>query len=253
MPTEERLLEKLRKLLALQEGAAAIGSQAEAAVAASKVAEFLARHKIEMSEVLFSQRNEIDPIGSEIVESILGHKKSRCAWQENLATVIGKYHFCKILVYPGKNTLLFVGRRSDREIAVWLYSMLSETCERLAKAEYNRVYYLMKSQGVDTSLLKGFLPSFRTAFIDAIHERLQAQKESLSSSGVSLVRLSTAWQEVADFLSRMKVMRVSSVRGHSQEGVGSSLGRQQGYSAGRSVSLNRPLSQGSNPRLGASR
>lgn len=48
---ENPIIEKLRKLIAMEQSARSIGSLAEAEAFASKVQELLSKHKLEMSEI----------------------------------------------------------------------------------------------------------------------------------------------------------------------------------------------------------
>lgn len=80
---ENPIIEKLRKLIAMEQSARSIGSLAEAEAFASKVQELLSKHKLEMSEIELDEQEESDPIDWEEVrtdEAGFKTKRGRAAW-----------------------------------------------------------------------------------------------------------------------------------------------------------------------------
>ena len=116
MTTQEKVIDKIRKLNAMAEGAGKIGNRAEAEAFATKVQEMLLTHKLTMSDVENFQQDLDDSFGTEITKDEIT-KKKRMWWSEQLAKVVAESHFCKIMVHMNNDNITFVGRNSDRKIS----------------------------------------------------------------------------------------------------------------------------------------
>lgn len=194
MTQSEKTIQRLKKLFNHMESAREIGNEAEALAFASKIEEMLVEHKLSMSDIEFAELDDNDPRRRQYVESSeigLKDRQSKIQWQSNLASAVAKAHFCTILVHTGSNMVSFIGRDSDRKVAVYVYGKLARGCEKMAKKEYRK----HRREGYHT---KGFLTSFRNGFVTAISNRYyeiererRRQMEALGTKGTALVRLST--------------------------------------------------------------
>lgn len=194
MTQSEKTIQRLKKLYNHMESARQIGNEAEALAFAAKIEEMLVEHKLSMSDVEFAELDDNDPIMRQYVEgSAVGLKdrQSKIGWQVNLANAVAKAHFCTILSHSGSNMVSFIGRDSDRKIAVYVYGRLARAIEQIGKKEYRK----HRKQGYIT---KGFLTSFRNGFVTAVSNRYyeiererRRQMEALGTKGTALVRLET--------------------------------------------------------------
>lgn len=201
--TSETVLAKIAKLHAMAVGAAQIGNQAEAAAFGAKVQELLIAHELEMTDVEYASRADNDPFEKSTLDPEnegIAPSRRRVAWQERLASAISRAFFCQLMVIPGSNRLIFIGRRSHRSMAVYVYSRLVRDIERLQKEERQKLYV---SSGYDSEAVAGFNASFRNAFVSTVAQRLAAadrERENqmrAEGSGTALVRLNNAREDVA--------------------------------------------------------
>lgn len=88
---KQKLLDRVRKLHAKAESAKALGSEAEAASFAAAVSKMLAKYKLDMSELEFSQMEKAEPVGEGYVAG--EGKRTRQLWAEVLAAVVADAHF----------------------------------------------------------------------------------------------------------------------------------------------------------------
>lgn len=91
MASENPIIDKLAKMLRHQESAKAIGSIAEAEAFATRIQELLDKHKLEMSDIQFSEQEAAEPIDYDVIAPRhLGIKeeRKRVEWQEDLAMSI---------------------------------------------------------------------------------------------------------------------------------------------------------------------
>jgi hypothetical protein len=205
--TKERLLDKLAKLQAHANSAAEIGSEAEAEAFATMLQELCLKHKIAMSDIQLEALNKDEPIEEHDMDYEAGGvplKRSRNAWQQRLASIIARAHFCRILVMSGTSRLTLVGRKSDVAIAEYLFMTLCRSLSKLAQQAHDKEYRKYYQRGM-TSVMKGFKRSFIDAFVQRLRQRFEEEKEVVtSSSSTALVRVEQADADVKEFMERYK-------------------------------------------------
>jgi hypothetical protein len=135
-PERTRIIDKVKKLLALADGAGA--TPGESAAAAARAAEILERYKLERAEVdatddeTVSTDNELTHVSGSIP-----------TWQRMLAFTVGKATGTQsYLLKEGPRThgyprrfqrLMLIGRPSDVEVAKYLFMYCKMEIERLTK------------------------------------------------------------------------------------------------------------------------
>jgi hypothetical protein len=130
MLTQVEIAAKIRKLLALADGA---GTEAEAANAAARAAAIMAQYQIEQADVDALVRDTEDPMTRVNTDSV-----GRLAgWRKQLASGIAAGCGCSVIIMrshrAGESYLSFFGRTSDVQTAVYMFGALSTEIERLAK------------------------------------------------------------------------------------------------------------------------
>jgi len=177
-----RILARLAKIKALQAGAQ---TEAEAQTAARLLQELLIKHHLEMSDIEAVELDRTEPVEKEYLDgSEFGFRvQRRVAWMESLAGVVAKAHFCDNMVVSGSNTVVFVGRKSDRDVAkrifIYLVSAARELADREA-AEYKRTFE--SKYGWDKPDTTGFKTSFFTGFVNKIAERYTIQRNEIEAA-----------------------------------------------------------------------
>lgn len=176
------ILAKLAKINELQKGATTEG---EALTAAKLLQQLLVKHKLEMSDIEAVELNRDEPVEKEYLEgSEYGFRmQKRVAWAENLAGIVARAHFCRIMVVTGSNTIVFVGRKSDRDVAKRIFIYLAAAARQLVEDEarnYSRTF----TQKFDWEKpdVRGFKNSFFTGFANKIEERYQMQRNELEAA-----------------------------------------------------------------------
>lgn len=127
MSTTEKIIDKVRKLLALSKDGAA--TEAEAALAAARAAEIMEAHGLEMFAIERSG-GEGEARGNHQQSSSFG------AWYEALIKVVCESFFCHVVVeQTGKKHMRFqvVGRKSAVVSSVEMYEYLRKTVWRLGR------------------------------------------------------------------------------------------------------------------------
>lgn len=204
MTDRDDILTLISKLHAKAVSAEKIGSQEEAATFAAKVQELLLRHKLSLTEVELAAEEKAEPIKGAVVDPDefdgLDAVTRGLVWRDQLAAGVAEAHCCVMLLHEnkrGEQTYIFVGRDTDRQLAIYVFVTLCRTAKQLSERDYAAA----KKNGAPT---KGFYRSWRFAFTMTILERYKAEEAALArrlkKTGTSLVRVDKARAQVADFV-----------------------------------------------------
>jgi hypothetical protein len=254
-PDKSRIIEKIAKLKARLEHVATGGqvgqSEAELEAVAEAMRRLLATHKLTMTDVEFATQERVEPVSQYAVnhrkfDPDWKPKSKRTDWEERLASIVAKAHFCQIIVHRSSNRLSLVGRRSDAEVAEYMIVTLTRSIARVADDAYGKYARLCLKRG-DVTEARGFRLAFLRAFVMRLAARYAAeQKAQEGESSTALVRFDAARQAVADFVKepgRFKMMRAPVGReAHNAEG------HRQGTAAADSVSLKANAVKGATTR-----
>lgn len=163
---EERIIEKIRKCLALANNNP---SEEEAKAAALQAQKLLAKYNISISDV-----EEVENTSEEIVEQAVWYKDIvkgvARAWKYELAGIVAKNFRCKHFFY-GRKGVAFYGHKTDAEAAAEVYKYLFGMGDRLANRvtyrvlrQYHRQGQSAQVSGIYNSWVKGFLKGLREGF-----------------------------------------------------------------------------------------
>lgn len=194
---DKAVLDKLAKLHKAMEGAKAVNSEEEADAFAGMMQRLLAKYKLEMSDIQYEQFEQAEPIErfqvdyEKYPEIKLRH--SRVKWIEDLAYFVAQAYNCRILVRNRTSFITMVGRKTDAEIAEWMFVKLHRIAEKIADKEYVKYFYECRDKG-EVYLARGFRQAFLNAFVQRINRRFDEERAKLQRehSTTALVRVSLA-------------------------------------------------------------
>jgi hypothetical protein len=180
MSDADRIIDVLTKLIAKQKSCEEIGTEAtlkEAEALAGKVAELLTKYKLSMTDVEVAKHEREQPIDREDFShdaAGIDPTEYRVDWTEMLAGAIARGFFCRTLIWPKSNRVTFVGRKSDREIAIWMFCVVARKLEREPDRQVliRRQVYGPRSIP-DAAVWKN---GFRRGAVEAIRVRLEAAR-----------------------------------------------------------------------------
>lgn len=238
MNGETAVMDKLRKLMRHEESAREIGSIAEAEAFAAKIQQLLIEHKLEMSEVKASDDHDTErddgPVDEQKFDpTALGipySGRQRVAWIEDLASVIARAHFCRILVMNGTTSIWFVGKAQDRAVTGYVFSALVKAAIAQCDSAYNRA---RSDPWADT---KGFRRSFYSGFVGAIRDRLYQQRKAADATTSTALVLANADGAVQAYMKKHS-SKASSI------GSSSTFNR-DGFSRGQAAGQRASMAQG---------
>ncbi len=225
-PTEpnQKIIDKLRKLKAMAEGAEKIGSEAEAQAFAAMFQKLLTDNMLEMTDIEFERFEQEQPVGEHYINySKYPHVKvrsRRTRWVEKLADIVARAHFCRFIVYSGTSRITLVGRKQDTQVAEYMFVTLQRTAEQLADKEYARFSIECVKQCVvcgskrETHKLfnhefepnwarcRGYRPAFLDAFISRLAQRYEEERRARQGNITAMVRINHSLVKVKEFLNR---------------------------------------------------
>lgn len=150
----DNVLNKLKKLKSLYEGALEINSENEAAAAAAAINRLLLQYNLSMDEIGTDDEKEADKVLHEVTSGFT-YKSIGGAWEHSLTTVLCRWNFCRCYIYGRSHkTLMIIGKRENLETVKWLREMLSERFVSFSKDRYKEYKktreYAMNPIGRDT-------------------------------------------------------------------------------------------------------
>lgn len=227
----------IAKLHQKAESAKDLGNLAEAEVFAAKVSELLTRHKLSLTDIEFSDLQDEEPIEKQCVrpgEWGEDQKWKRSKWQQALASKLAVYNACKILVHTGSNRVTFVGRKSDRDVVVYLFTTLVPKLDKLSRKEHRaakREAYGWLPRGWRQSWLDGAVNGIGTKLREQ-QQRVEVEVEA-SGNGTALIRLTG--KDVGLWVNERYKGSAPGMNG-TRDGSGDAY--QRGQAHGRSTNLN---------------
>ncbi len=177
-----KVIDKIRKLQRHAESARLIGNVAEAEAFAARAQYLLIEHKLSQCMVDAAAADH-DFAACRLTPDSYGEKpkRRRVPWTELLADSVSRAHFCRSAVLVGTNSYVFIGRKHDVEISVFVFTVLARTATRLAhiEADQARAFYRFHQMKWPGDAL--FHNSFCLGFAVAIARRFQARRAEYDS------------------------------------------------------------------------
>lgn len=159
----EKLIDKVRKLLALSES----DNENEAKLAMLKAQEIMVAHNIAHSDLKINESKDVN-------EEVFGEKTKK-KWRYKLASIVAENFKCEVF-YRGDgrrgNRVVFVGFQDDIDVTKVVY----ESAVNVIEKNQNRVYKLARKNGYES---KGIKNSYAKGFLFGLMNAFESQKERM--------------------------------------------------------------------------
>jgi hypothetical protein len=230
----DKVLDKLAKMIAMRDSAAEVGNKAESEAFAAAVNRMLLQHELAESDVNFAAAQENDPVVEiRVNRQAAGIKTSkvRVEWQESVARVVARANMCKFLVIPGSNAIIFVGTKSHATVAEYTYSLLVVNAAKIAHKEYCDFWWSLPKG--DKEEASGFKKAWLAAFISRIAQRFEEElrrtvQEAPVSSSTAMVRINQSLVKAQQYVDGMQTRNAAGLKRTSS---GNTEGRARGRAA----------------------
>ena len=203
MTVDPKIVRRIQKLHAMSESAREVGSLAEADSFMEAVQKTLNAHNLDMSVLSLDVKEEQDPMG---VEGCWGvntrHQKRPVAWAQDLAVHVARAHNCACLVSQNSSYVFFVGRQSNRGVALRMFKYLRDMAERLSWPAYVLEVNRRRATHGSEKGAGQFRLNWLEGFVAEVGDRYQNMRERAERDhGMQLVLVSVR-KEAADEAAR---------------------------------------------------
>lgn len=223
------IAKKIKKLLALSESSNAD----EAALAAEKARELLEKYNMTLTDAeIKSSEMANDDFriyhNSKQYPDWFYQKHPR--WLMGLHNVMSRYFYVRVL-YSGSGFMIYLGAKTDVEVAKYIVQYLVHEIERLADD------YLKKYRGSGISEMKNLRASFCIGVVQGIRHKLESEKAketpAKTSSGTELIVIKDA--VLNEYLKQQyphtRELKSSSRLGHRNDA------REKGFEQGKNIHI----------------
>lgn len=241
----KRILAKIRKLLALKEGAEKIGSEGEAYAAANGVHRLLTEYNLSMADVMGEDGEKTGP---EIKESDgISYASHFGLWKQNLMGVVCKYNYCTCVSSRVLKQVYIVGQEDNVAVCHQLFDYLVKAFVRLAKEKFHKFCerFLLIAPNVPLSVAKlrfgekqtnEYFHSYYIGTVDGLKDNFEERLTYANSDEHALVV--TFNKAIDDFL---KEKNYSKRRGTVFHSHLNTIALNEGYDDGRNINLDRQI------------
>ena len=226
----EKVIDTIRKLIALSEGT---DSPAEAESAAAKAQKLLLKYNLDMAQVNSHIEAEERLVGEEVFDS--GELKNESNWIVRLYSGVARYNFCSIILKPSwqpsySTPVAIIGRKGNVEAVHYMVEGLVPRIRQMAKAAWQG-YAGYEKKGKFT---RGFLVGCALGIESKLHaEWMQMQ---VADDNVRALVVNTRG-ELEGYMRETYPMLV---KGRSRS-LSSWEGREAGARAGRNMEIRRGI------------
>lgn len=248
---KEKMIAKLVKMQASRDSEAAIGNTEAAEAFASAINRMLIEYELNPTDLDYARATDKDPVIEmrvDLTKYAIDKKKTRVAWQESLARVVAKAHFCTFLLRPGSNTIWFVGTKSHATVAEYVYGTLVPAANTMSiKEKYRYGAECFKRDG-HWKGVNGFREAWLTSFIERITERFDEARQAVvtelavempGGTSHALVRLNGALVKVNQYIDDKFKSRRSGAHALSSGRSNNAEGAARGRAAANSMTIGR--------------
>lgn len=131
----EKIIERLKKLMRLQQSAEQIGSEGEANAAAAGISRLLTQYNLSLMDIDPEDRKQ----SLQVLESgrISFRDTYGNLWKRDLLSILCEFNYCSVLLYSGETNMIIIGTEENTATVMYLYDFLRSTFRKLAPARYD--------------------------------------------------------------------------------------------------------------------
>jgi len=237
----ENILERIQKLIALQEDAERQGSLAEAANAAAKVQDLLLKHNLDMAEV--NGHKKVDVILKKLSCKEMGWNKRQGRWVPSLFNGICEFNFCNLVMAPGWD---------NEEIKLNLMGE-PENVEVVEYMGYTLVQQLLKLEGAAWRSYRGpdkrgtFRRGYFQGAVLGVTSKLREQRNKAMEDNTGVSALVHVQSEKVEKFQEQEFPHLKKTRGTRTKA--GEAAKQMGFQDGRNAQVNKGVGQHQNTQI----
>lgn len=241
----EHILNKLRKLMDLQNSARECGQEGEANAAAAGISRLLAEYDLTLQDIP-DEIKPVDPIGIERIEYQFKYRQYRWYW--DLLDVVAEHNNCTVIrtrdyKYGNVTETYYqiIGRKKNREVVLYLISFLAHKFIHIGRSKYPawKMKHIRET-GTAASAMGIFMKDFLSGCVIGVDEKFKEEKKNLPQDKLNALVLANK-TEIEEFMKDMNVKDARSRSSQMNERIVA-----EGYKTGKNVEIQQGLEQKNN-------
>lgn len=235
METEvsNKIVEKLKKLMRLQQSAKKIGSEGEANAAAAAISRLLTQYNLSLMDINPEERKE------SLQVQRTGHisfKDTYGLWKRLLMNVICEFNYCKVFLISGQSNMVIVGTEANTSAVIYLYDMLRGIFRKLAPVRYEEFASGIRGAIRTEKYKRKYIASYLKGCVYGVKEKLTIEAKANEVQDKSLVVCHN--QLIDDYMSSYELVQRKAAKTKKKDIVEAFS---SGYCDGKNTNINKAI------------
>lgn len=247
---ENKILDKIKKLMRHKESAEAIGSTAEAEVFAVKIQKLLNEYNLSLSDISLEERQ--DNITKTKEDAKSPGFKGRSSYR--VMKVVAKFNWCKVYCSSKStdNYMILVGSPENIEVCKYIHSVVFNVAVKEGRKSYSKYKKEFEENVIKRALFNkpisrgAYLRTFIEGFSSGLYDKFEAEqnqfkKENTNAGAIIVANEGLILSFVEKSLGKIQTKK-------QKGGIGENTNASNlGYSAGRNVQITKGIETESKP------
>lgn len=179
-----KIVEKLKKLMRLQQSAQKIGSEGEANAAAAAISRLLTQYNLSLMDIDPEERKETMLIQR---TGCISFKDTYGLWKRLLMNVLCEFNYCKTFLISGQTNMIVVGTEANTSTVIYLYDMLRSIFRKLAPVRYEEFAEGKRGAARTEKYKRKYIASYLTGCVYGLKAKLKLEAVANEVQEKSLV------------------------------------------------------------------
>ena len=235
METEvtDKIVEKLKKLMRLQEGAKKIGSEGEANAAAAAISRLLTQYNLSLLDIDPEEKKEAMQIQR---TGHISFKDTYGLWKRSLMNVLCEFNYCKTFLISGQTNMIVVGTEANAFTVIYLYDTLRSIFRKLAPVRYEAFAEGKRGAARTEKYKRKYIASYLNGCVYGLKEKLTLEAAANEVQEKSLVVCHN--QLINDYMSNYSTVERKSAK-TKRKNVAEAF--YYGYRDGKNTNINKVI------------
>lgn len=236
MKSDDKILEKIKKLLRLQNSAESLGNEGEAYAAANAVHRLLTTYNLSLGDISDEERETLNITAS---DEITYRSPYGSQWKRNLLALITENNYCRALAIPSCQHMIIVGQEDNVVVVKTLYDYLVSTFTILAPRRKAEFEYQLRQEGrrLTDGGKRKFLHSYFIGAVVGLQDNFESRKPTSDETGLMVCHTAA----IEEFLGKDSFYIKKDFKGRKTKEDLMLEGVLYGQKDGQNISLNRQI------------
>lgn len=233
----EKITEKIRKLIRLQQSASAIGYEGEAHAAACAINRLLTEYNLSLVDITEERPGSMFKVCESAAVSykdIFGN-----IWKRDLLRVLCEYNYCRMLLLQATTHMVIVGTRENATAVKALFNYLRAAFKHFAEERHARHVQGMRGYYRTKKFKKAYIRSYLEGCTPGLRWQLEKMDRSLQETAL----VACHKQLIKEYMDTVSLVKRKPVRSKHRTNLDAYYA---GVNDGKNINLNRQLADNTN-------